>query len=315
MSWSPVDIPALSGRSALVTGANSGLGLATAIGLSRAGATVTLACRNLDKAMAAREHIVSEAPGSPPPRVLPLDLADLDSVRDLAERLLTEGGPLDMLINNAGLMAIDEARTAQGFEMQYGVNHLGHFALTGRLLPLLHQAPAGRVVNVASMGHRAARGLPDPRLERPYDRWAAYFHSKLDNLLFTNALQRELDDLGSSVTAVAAHPGASHTDLGTEGSGLTNQLMRLAVPLVTQSAEAGARPLLRAATDATLPGGTFVGPRFVLRGRTPVIERPSRRARNAAAAQRLWHDSIEQSGVDPVASLQPTGRRASVRPG
>jgi NAD(P)-dependent dehydrogenase (short-subunit alcohol dehydrogenase family) len=299
MGWSPLDIPNLTGRSALVTGANSGLGLKTALGLSRAGASVMLACRNLDKAKVACEHVMTEAPGSPPPRVLPLDLADLDSVRDLAELLLFENGALDILVNNAGLMAIDEARTAQGFEMQYGVNHLGHFALTGLLLPLLDQAHAGRVVNVASMGHRAARGLPDPRLESPYDRWGAYFHSKLDNLLFTDGLQRELSDLGSSVTAVAAHPGASRTDLGTEGSGLTNRLMRLAVPLVTQSAEAGARPLLRAATDPTLPGGSFVGPRFVVRGRTPVIEKPSRRARNTAAAQRLWHESVEQSGVDP----------------
>ena len=306
MGWTPADIPDLTGRCAVVTGANSGLGLRTALGLSRAGAQVTLACRNLDKAEAAREYIAREAPGSRP-CVLSLDLADLESVRELADRLLAEGAPVDILVNNAGLMAVDEARSAQGFEMQYGVNHLGHFALTGRLLPLLRQAPAGRIVNVASMGHRAAYGLPDPRLERPYDRWGAYFHSKLDNILFTAELQRRLSEAGSPVTAVAAHPGGSRTDLGTEGSGVTNLLTRLAVPVVAQSAEAGARPLLRAATDPTLPGGSFVGPRFVVRGRTPVIETPSRRARDTAAALRLWQESVEQSGVDPAAALTTGG--------
>jgi NAD(P)-dependent dehydrogenase (short-subunit alcohol dehydrogenase family) len=305
VSWTLINMPDLTGRAALVTGANSGLGLQTALGLSRAGAVVTLACRNVDKAEVARQRIVREVPGSRP-RVLQLDLADLESVRDAAETLLAEGGALDILVNNAGLMAVDEARTAQGFEMQYGVNHLGHFALTGRLLPMLEQAPAGRVVNVASMGHRAARGLPNPRLERPYDRWGSYFHSKLDNLLFTAALQRRLVDAGSSITAVAAHPGGSRTDLGTEGSGMTNRVMRLAVPLVTQPADAGARPMLRAATDAGLPGGSFVGPRFVVRGRAPVVETPSRRARDAAAAQRLWQESVEQSGVDPSAALRRT---------
>ena len=302
MSWSLATIPDLTGRRMLVTGANAGLGFETALELSRAGAEVVLACRNAARAESARERIQQAVPGSKP-SVEPLDLADLDSVHDLAARLLAEGRPLDVLINNAGLMALDESRTAQGFEMQYGVNHLGHFALTGLLLPLLQRAPAGRVVNVASMGHRAARGLPDPLIEQPYDRWNAYFHSKLDNLLFTAYLQEELSAAGSSVSVVAAHPGGSRTDLGTEGSGRTNQLMRLVVPLLTQPVAAGARPILRAATDVTVPGGAFVGPRFVLRGRTPVVETPSRRARDRSAAERLWKESIEQSGVDLAAAV------------
>lgn len=302
MSWTLADIPDLTGRRVLITGANAGLGFETALELSRAGAEVLMACRSAAKGEAARGRIEDAVPGSRP-TVVPLDLSDLASVRKLAGGLLSDGRPLDGLVNNAGLMALDESRTAQGFEMQYGVNHLGHFALTGLLLPLLRQAPAGRVVNVSSMGHRAARGLPDPRLERPYDRWGAYFHSKLDNLLFTSALQERLDAAGSPVTAVAAHPGGSATDLGTEGSGRSNMLMRSLVPLVSQSVPAGARPILRAATDTSLVGGAFVGPRFVVRGRTPVVETPSRRARDRAAAQRLWAESVEQSGVDPAAAL------------
>jgi len=302
MSWTLADIPDLTGRRVLITGANAGLGFETALELSRAGAEVLMACRSAAKGEAARGRIEDAVPGSRP-TVVPLDLSDLASVRKLAGGLLSDGRPLDGLVNNAGLMALDESRTAQGFEMQYGVNHLGHFALTGLLLPLLRQAPAGRVVNVSSMGHRAARGLPDPRLERPYDRWGAYFHSKLDNLLFTAALQERLDAAGSPVTAVAAHPGGSATDLGTEGSGRSNMLMRSLVPLVSQSVPAGARPILRAATDTSLAGGAFVGPRFVVRGRTPVVETPSRRARDRAAAQRLWSESVEQSGVDPAAAL------------
>jgi NAD(P)-dependent dehydrogenase (short-subunit alcohol dehydrogenase family) len=302
MSWTLADIPDLTGHRMLVTGANAGLGFETALELSRAGAEVLLACRNPAKAGSARGRIEEAVPGSHP-AVLQLDLADLDSVRGLAGQLLADGRPLDALINNAGLMALDESRTAQGFEMQYGVNHLGHFALTGLLLPLLRQAPAGRVVNVSSMGHRAARGVPDPRIERPYDRWGAYFHSKLSNLLFTAALQERLDAAGSPMSVVAAHPGGSATDLGTEGSGRSNSLMRSLVPLVSQPVAAGARPILRAATDASLANGAFVGPRFVVRGRTPVVETPSRRARDRSAAQHLWKESVEQSGVDPAAAL------------
>ena len=302
MSWTTADLPDLTGRRIVITGANAGLGFETARMLAGAGAELTLACRNRTKADAAVERLRGEHPDAVLD-VLDLDLGDLDSVASAAERLLADGRPLDVLVNNAGLMAIDEARTAQGFEMQYGVNHLGHFALTARLMPLLKAAPTGRVVSVASMGHRAARGQADPLLQRPYDRWNAYFHSKLDNLLFTAELQRRLTEAGSHVTAMVAHPGGAHTDLGVEGSGITNRLMSTVVPFVTQSATAGARPIVRAATDRSLKPGSFVGPRFVVRGRTPVVERPSRRARDAGAALRLWEESVQQTALDPIAAL------------
>src|SRR6478672_1495653 len=220
MGWIPADIPDLTGRRAIVTGANAGLGLEVAHGLAAHGAEVVLACRNTAKAEAAAVAIRERTPGAKV-EVGALDLADLDSVAAFAA---TQSGRLDLVVNNAGLMAIDEARTAQGVEMQFGVNHLGHFALTARLLPLLLATPGSRVGSMSSMGHRAARGQAPP--ER-YNRWQAYFHSKLANLLFTAELQRRLAAAGASTIAVAAHPGASNTDLGTEGSGVSNRALRL----------------------------------------------------------------------------------------
>ncbi|MDT7551859.1 MAG: hypothetical protein QOI16_395 [Pseudonocardiales bacterium] len=296
MGWTPADIPDLTGRRAIVTGANAGLGLQIAHGLAAHGAEVLLACRNTTKAEAAADTVRRLAPGAQV-SVGELDLADLDSVATFAA---TQTGPLDLLVNNAGLMAIDEARTAQGFEMQFGVNHLGHFALTARLLPLLLATPGSRIGNMASMGHRAARGQADPRLERPYDRWQSYFQSKLANIRFTTELQRRLVAAGSSTIAVAAHPGASATDLGTEGSAFANRAMGTVVPFLTQPAELGARPMLRALTDPTVQGGEYYGPRFVVRGATPVRETPTRAARDAAAARQLWDTSVELSGLEPA---------------
>ncbi len=299
MTPTPSAPPRLDGRRAVVTGANAGLGLEIATRLAERGADVVLACRNHEKATAARDGIRRALPGARV-EVRPLDLADLDSVAALADGLLAEpDGRLDLLVNNAGLMAIDQARTPAGVEMQFGVNHLGHFALTARLLPLLRRTPGARVGTMSSMGHRAARGTLDPTAEAPYRRWQSYLHSKLDNLLFTAELQRRLTLAGSDVIAVAAHPGASRTDLGTEGSGPTNAVMRRLVPLLTQSVAAGARPMLRALTDPDLPGGVFVGPRYGAIGATPVVETPSRRARDAAAAHALWEESIRLSGFDP----------------
>ena len=183
--------------------------------------------------------------------------------------------------------------------MQFGVNHLGHFALTARLLPLLLATPGSRVATMSSMGHRGARGPGDPRLERRYDRWQAYFHSKLANLLFTAELQRRLAAADASTIAVAAHPGASNTDLGTEGSGFSNRGLRL-LPFIGQSAERGARPMLRALTDPTVRGGEYYGPRFLAFGATPVLETPTRAARDADAARRLWDLSVELSGLEPA---------------
>jgi protochlorophyllide reductase len=296
MGWTLADIPDLTGSRAIVTGANAGLGLEIAHGLAAHGAEVVLACRNTTKAGAAADAVRARTPGAQV-SVGELDLADLDSVAAFAA---TQTGGLDMLVNNAGLMAVDEARTAQGFEMQFGVNHLGHFALTARLLPLLLATPGSRVGSMSSMGHRAARGPADPRLERRYDRWQSYFQSKLANIRFTTELQRRLAAAGSSTIAVAAHPGGSNTDLGTEGSGVSNFMARHVTPFVAQSAELGARPMLRALTDPAVRGGEFYGPRFVVRGATPVRETPTRAARDVTAARQLWDTSVELSGLEPA---------------
>ncbi|HEY6422303.1 MAG TPA: oxidoreductase [Pseudonocardiaceae bacterium] len=298
MPWTPSDIPDLTGRTAVVTGANAGLGLEITTALAARGAQIVLACRNIAKADAAADQVRRRAPAARL-EVRALDLADLDSVAAFADGLLTAHDRLDILVNNAGLMAIDEARTAQGVEMQFGVNHLGHFALTARLLPLLLATPGSRVGSMSSMGHRAACGSSDPRGERPYRRWGAYFHSKLANLLFTAELHRRLTEAAAPTIAVAAHPGGSRTDLGTEGSGALNRAMFLA-PLVTQSAEFGARPMLRAVTDPAVRGGEFYGPRFITLGAAPVRETPSRAARDAAAARQLWDLSVQLTGLTPA---------------
>ena len=296
MGLTIADIPDLNGRRAVVTGANAGLGLEIARALAARGAQVVLACRNVEKAERATIDIRRGTPAAQLD-VHALDLADLDSVAAFADGL---DGRLDLLVNNAGLMAVDESRTAQGFETQFGVNHLGHFALTARLLPLLLSTPGSRIGSMSSMGHRAARGQSDPRLTRSYDRWQSYFQSKLANLLFTAELNRRLTEAGASTIAVAAHPGGSSTDLGTEGSSLSNRLLAPMMPLLAQPAAVGARPMLRALTDPAVRGGEFYGPRFVVRGATPVREKPSSAARDAAAARRLWAMSGELTGLEPA---------------
>ncbi len=296
MSWTPADIPDLTGLRAVVTGANAGLGLDITRALAAHGAEVVLACRNTTKAEAAAAEVRSSTPDARL-EVRALDLADLDSVAAFADGF---DGRLDLLVNNAGLMAVDESRTVQGFETQFGVNHLGHFALTARLLPLLLATPGSRIGSMSSMGHRGARGTADPTLQHPYARWQSYFQSKLANLLFTAELQRRLAAAGASTIAVAAHPGGSNTDLGTEGSGLLNRSMSTLAPFFAQPSELGARPMLRALTDPTVQGGEFYGPRFVVRGAAPVRETPTKAARDEAAAKALWTRSVELTGLEPA---------------
>jgi protochlorophyllide reductase len=289
-SWSTAQMPALHDKVALVTGANSGLGLEIAKSLALAGSAVVLACRNLDKANKAAEDIrTNGATGDV--SVLRLDLADLSSVAAAASEFRDSGKSLDLLVNNAGLMAVDQAKTADGFEMQFGVNHLGHFALTAELLPTLLTTPGSRVVTMSSMGHRRGKMNFDDLMHTEYHRWPPYFQSKLANLLFTAELHRRLRAKGASTIALAAHPGASSTDLGTEGRGITNYAMKI-VPFLTQSAARGAEPALRAATDPSAVGGQFYGPRFTVQG-PAVVETPSKRARNAEDAKRLWKISEE----------------------
>ena len=289
--WTTSDIPDQHGRVAMVTGANSGLGLEIARELSRAGATVVLACRNVDKAERAADGIRANG-GRGPVEVLELDLADLSSVQRASRTFLASNRPLHLLINNAGLMALDPSKTVDGFETQFGVNHLGHFALTAELLPLLQTTTGARIVTMSSMGHRMGKMMFDDLMhERRYDRWTPYFQSKLANLLFTAELHRRCVATGSSVLALTAHPGASSTDLGTEGRGMTNGAMKV-VPYLAQSAANGAEPALRAATDPNAKGGEFYGPRWIVRGHA-VVEKPTRRARNADDARRLWTISEE----------------------
>jgi protochlorophyllide reductase len=303
--WKPADLPDLTGKVAVVTGANAGLGLSITAALAGKGARVLMACRNQAKAQSAVEAIVANQPTALV-EVVPLDLASLASVRGLASELLRTESRLDLLINNAGLMAIDHEQTEDGFEMQFGVNHLGHFVLTGALLPLLLATDGSRVANMSSMGHRMGRmDLDDPMFERrTYRRWPAYFQSKLANLLFTFELQRRLEEVGATTQALAAHPGTTHTDLGTEGSGLTNKVMAPAM-MLGQTADAGAQPMLRAAADPNARGGEFYGPRWLMRGRA-VRETPSRRARRAEDGRGLWAISENLTGMVPAfASSSP----------
>lgn len=300
--WDAGDIPDQSGRVALVTGANSGLGLETARELARAGAHVVLACRNADRAEQARADI--RASGAGDTEALALDLADLDAVRDAAEAFRQQHDQLDLLVNNAGVMGVPRTETAQGFELQIGVNHLGHFALTGHLVDLVVAAEAGRVVTVSSLGHVPGRiRFDDLNWQRRYSPWEAYFQSKLANLLFTQQLQRRLTAAGVDAIAAAAHPGMSSSNLGYSGDGIVGKAMRLARPVIeatfVQSTEMGALPILRAATDPDARPGDYFGPGGPTqqRGHPRRVDMRSS-ARDPEAGRRLWELSRELTGVD-----------------
>ena len=286
-AWTAQDIPDQSGRTVVVTGANSGIGLAAARELSRAGAHVVLAVRDTDKGRVAAAGMTGNT------EVRALDLADLASVRAFAAEL---EGPVDVLINNAGVMALPERRTKDGFEMQLGTNHLGHFALTGLLLDKI----TDRVVTVASGAHRTGRiDANDLNWEtRHYQRWAAYAQSKLANLLFTFELQRRLEKAGSSVRALAAHPGYTSTDLQSHTGTYQDRIMWLGNLLVGQSAEMGALPTLYAATVADAPGGSYWGPDkfFNMRG-YPVPSGSTAASKDEAVAATLWELSEKLTSV------------------
>lgn len=282
-TWTAAEMPSLAGRTVVVTGANSGLGLVTARELARVGATTILAVRNLDKGHAAAAQMTGDV------RVSRLDLQDLASVRAFADGV----DRVDVLVNNAGIMAVPYALTADGFESQIGTNHLGHFALTNLLLPRI----TDRVVTVSSMMHLFGRiNLKDLNWKsRPYFAWPAYGQSKLANLLFTSELQRRLTAAGSPVRALAAHPGYSATNLqGHSGNRLGEKLARAANRVATD-ADFGARQTLYAvAADA--PGDSFIGPRFAMWGPTgPVPRSPLARDRTKAAA--LWTLSEQLTGT------------------
>jgi NAD(P)-dependent dehydrogenase (short-subunit alcohol dehydrogenase family) len=292
------DIPDLSGRHVLVTGANSGLGLETARVLARAGASVLLGCRDRAKAEVAQSAIAAEATGGPP-TIVDLDLADLDSVRGAAATVGGQIERLDGLVNNAGVMAIPFAKTSDGFEMQLGTNHLGHFALTGLLVPLLLEAPAPRVVTVSSLAHWSGRiRWADMHFDRGYHRWLAYAQSKLANLLFAAELDRRA--AGTALVSVAAHPGIVPTNLYASAGASRHGARRLG-----QSAESGARPQLRALVDEGLTGGEYVGPMFEAWGPPRRVAR-SPLARRRPDARRLWELSQVLTGVAyPASRVSP----------
>jgi NAD(P)-dependent dehydrogenase (short-subunit alcohol dehydrogenase family) len=282
--WTAADIPDQAGRTAVVTGSNSGLGLVAARELARHGCSVVLAVRDTAKGSDA----VSTFPDGGSARVEKLDLADLASVREFAQRLADEQDRLDLLINNAGIMAAPRRLTVDGFESHLGVNHLGHFALTGLLLELLSAAAAPRVVTLSSGMHRAGTiKFDDLQRERGYNNWLAYGQSKLANLMFTSELQRRLEAAGSSLRALAAHPGYSHTNLqGQTGRKFGDTAMSFATRLFASDADFGARQTLYAASQ-DLPGNSFIGASFGMAGRSRPVGR-SPLAKRAATANALW---------------------------
>ncbi|WP_328426549.1 oxidoreductase [Streptomyces sp. NBC_00443] len=288
-TWDATSLPDLSGRTAVVTGANSGIGLTAADALARSGAHVVFAVRDLDRGRAAAATVTGST------EVRRLDLADLASVREFADAW--QGRPLDLLINNAGVMMLPQQRTADGFEMQFGTNHLGHFALTNLLLPYV----TDRVVTLSSGAHRwfgARIRFEDLNWASDYDPNRAYAQSKLANLLFTLELQRRLTESGSPVRALAAHPGYAATNLQSHaGSPLMRAFMRIGNRVFAQDDKAGALPTLYAATQ-DLPGASYVGPDGLgeMRGAPTLVGRTAA-ASDAAAARRLWTVSEELTGV------------------
>ena len=302
--WTLDQMPGQEGRIAVVTGANSGLGFYTAGALARKGAKVILACRNLEKGEVARQDIANGGVIADP-EVWQLDLASLESVRQFAEKFTASGMRLDLLINNAGLMAIPYARTANGFEMQFGVNHLGHFALAARLWPVLSGTGGSRLVQVASLAHRFGNmRFDDIHWERGYKKWKAYGMSKLANLLFIRELASRIGKNGGDVTVAAAHPGWASTELQAKGSRMKgNQLgavsMELINSLLAQSGEKGALPSLYAATADGVDQGEYFGPDgwMKLHG-WPGQESPSKKLVNDEVAGRLWELSESLTGLE-----------------
>jgi NAD(P)-dependent dehydrogenase (short-subunit alcohol dehydrogenase family) len=299
--WTAADIPSQAGRTAVVTGANSGLGFVTARELARHGARVVLACRDQARGEAAIKRLVADVPDADV-ELRSLDMADLASVRAFADGVSSTYSALDLLLNNAGVMAIPRRETADGFEMQLGTNHLGHFALTGRLLPLLIETPGARVVTVSSNGHKAGKIDFDNLMRtRGYSKWLAYAQSKLANLLFAYELQRRLSAIDAPLLSVAAHPGTSSTNLvnpGSEGNRIKQTVMNVGVKLIGQSDEQGALPQLYAATAPEVHGGEYFGPDGIAENQGhPKRVRSTSASRDPEVAARLWTVSEELTGV------------------
>ena len=302
MAWSAADIPDQHGRIAVVTGANGGLGLETARQLAAKGAHVVMAVRNQEKAAAAVEEIRASAPDAAL-ELVALDLASQASVRAAAGQIVAVHKSIDLLINNAGVMGIPEAKTVDGFEMQLGVDHLGHWSLTALLLPALLRTPGARIVTVTSTAHHMGRAInpANPHLHGRYRPWRAYGQAKLANFHFGLGLQRELENAGASTASLIAHPGLSNTDLQAvsvqqTGGGTSQRFFLFLAQRSGISASDGALSQLRAATDPAAKGGEFYGPRFVNSG--PPVRKPVvRRLGMDKAIAALWEVSERETGI------------------
>ena len=299
-TWSVQDIPDQTGRVIVITGANSGTGFAAAKVLAAKGATVILACRNDAKAQAAVQAIRAAHPAAAVETVT-LDLGSMASIRAAAGEILTRHGRLDLLLNNAGVMVPPAGKTTEGFETQFGTNHLGHFALTGLLLERLRSTPGARIVTMSSGAHKIGKmQFEDLHFERGYKPWAAYGQSKLANLLFTYELQKRLAKAGDATLAVASHPGWARTELQRTSfqNGLGKWFYGCFARFLSQDAHHGALPLLRAALDPTAQGGDYYGPggcmEFI---GAPVKVKSNEHSHNTANQQRLWQVSEQLTGV------------------
>jgi NAD(P)-dependent dehydrogenase (short-subunit alcohol dehydrogenase family) len=297
--WTARDIPRQDGHVAIVTGANSGLGLVTARELARAGAEVILACRNNEKSNVAVDEIRAAVPGANVD-CRSLDLSNLSSVRAFAAEFASEHGALDLLINNAGVMAAPRSLTEDGFELQFGTNHLGHFALTALLMPVLRESASARFVTISSGAHRTGRmNFDDLHGEQKYGRWSAYGQSKLANLLFAFELDRRLRAGASAIRSIAAHPGYSATNLQSAAVPAHERfVMSISNAIIAQSADKGALPTLYAATHPDAESGAYYGPDglFEMRGH-PTRVQSTLAARDETAAERLWEVSEQLTGV------------------
>lgn len=296
--WTEDHVPRQVGRTFVVTGANAGIGFEASCLLAERGAHVVMACRNAEKAQSALDLLRKRATAGNA-EVLPLDLADTENIHDFAKALSQRHDRIDGLINNAGVMALARTTTTQGFEMHLGINHLGHYALTCLLLPLI--TDDGRIVTVSSEVHRAGRmHFDDLMLEKRYGRWKAYLQSKLANVLFTRELQRRLDVIRPEIRAATCHPGYSATELQSKsGSAFEAWFMRsISNRVLAQSARMGALPALRAACDPNLPKNAYVGPTgfFHTRG-YPKLGTPSPAGQDDASGARLWQISMELTGL------------------
>jgi NAD(P)-dependent dehydrogenase (short-subunit alcohol dehydrogenase family) len=301
-NWTTADIPDLTGKVIIVTGANSGIGYEAAKEFAHKGARTILACRSMDKAQAALGQIQAEIP-SAPAEIMQLDLASLASVHRFAEEFKAKYDRLDVLVNNAGIMWVPYGLTEDGFEQHFGTNHLGHFALTGLLINLLLETPGSRVVNVSSTGHRSGNiDFEDLMYEggRGYRRQRVYGRSKLANLLFTYELQRRFEAIGADAMATAAHPGGTNTNLARHVEDRWYfKALRPLFERMAQEADMGALPTIRAAVDPNAKGGNYYGPSgFMEQGGYPVLVQSRKASHNVADAQRLWQVSEELTGVD-----------------